>query len=72
MKLGGSSEEELGAGRKEEKGDGKRVGVLDHMVCPKSTPSRPSACANSIFADVISYDEVMLEEGGPSSNVWCP
>lgn len=33
------------------------------MVCPKSTPSRLSACANSFFADVISYDEVMLEEG---------
>lgn len=41
--------------------------VLDHTVCPKSPPSRTSACANRIFADVISYDEVTLEEGGPYS-----
>ena len=25
-----------------------------------------------VFADVISYDEVVLDYGGPKSNDWCP
>lgn len=54
------------------KGDGQSVILLDHTVCPKPTPPRTSACANTIFADATGYDELIQEGSRPFSNVWCP